>query len=169
MHKIDFDIGGIYYTYPGANDNFALTGFKELDYFEFKVGYKYKLFEPVTVSSYVFFSPEGTNRTGQVWTFESTVEYALHKIGSVAPTISGQYGYQFGNSDRFKLVTANGSTDYTYWNAGVLLGVGDNVSFDFRYWDTNIKNNVPGFSSNFCNGSALQCDGRFVATAKVTF
>ncbi len=52
--KIDVDLGGIYYTYPGANDNFALTGFKELDYFEFKAAAKYKIIDPLTVGANVF-------------------------------------------------------------------------------------------------------------------
>ena len=167
--KVELDFGGIYYTYPGANDKFAVTGFKELDYFEFKGGGKYKPIDALTLSAFAYFSPEGTNRTGQVWTFEGNAEYAFRKIGPVTPSVSGLLGYQVGESARYKLVTANGRDDYFYWNAGVALGVGDNLSFDFRYWDTNIKNSAPGFSSNFCNASALQCDGRFVASTKITF
>ena len=85
--KIDVDLGGIYYTYPGANDNFALTGFKELDYFEFKAAAKYKIIDPLTVGATVFFSPDGTNKTGQVWTFESTAEYVFPKFHTVTPRL----------------------------------------------------------------------------------
>jgi uncharacterized protein (TIGR02001 family) len=165
---IEVDLGGIYYTYPGANDKFAVTGFKELDYFEFKAGAKYKPIDPLTIGTFVFFTPEGTNKTGQVWTFEGSVEYVFPKFHVVTPSISALIGYQTGEDARYNLVTANGRDNYTYWNAGLTLGVGDNLSFDVRYWDTNIANNS-STAKNFCTGAALQCDERVVGTVKVTF
>jgi uncharacterized protein (TIGR02001 family) len=167
--RFEFDFGGIYYIYPGANDTFALTGFKELDYFEFKGGAKFKATDAFTLGAFAFFSPESTNKTGQVWTFEGSAEYVFPKFGMVTPSVSGLVGYQVGDDARYNLVIANGRDTYTYWNAGLGLAFGDNFSLDFRYWDTNIPNSAAGFSSNFCKGPALQCDERFVATAKVTF
>lgn len=167
--KVEADVGVIYYSYPGANDSFAVTGFKELDYVELKAGAKYKPVDPLTLGLFVYWSPEGTNKTGSVFTFEGSAEYVLPKLGSITPTIGALLGYQIGDSDRYKLVIANGDTDYVYWNAGINLGFHDNFSIDLRYWDTNIKNSAAGFSGNFCNGPAAQCNERFVATAKVTF
>lgn len=167
--KFEADFGIIYYTYPGANDDFAVTGFKELDYVELKAGGKYKPVEPLTLGLFAYWSPEGTNRTGAVWTFEGSAEYVLPKLGTITPTVGALLGYQVGGSDRYKLVIANGDSDYLYWNAGINLGFHDNFSIDLRYWDTNISNSAAGFSPNFCNASAAQCNERFVATAKVTF
>jgi uncharacterized protein (TIGR02001 family) len=166
---VEFDFGGIYYTYPGANDKFAVTGFRELDYFEFKAGAKYKPLAAMTLGLFAYYSPEYTNKTGKVATFEGTFEYAFSKVGSVTPAFSALLGYQVGDNTAFKALVGNGDDNYVYWNAGLTLGFGDNFSLDFRYWDTNIANSAGGFSSNFCNNVAFQCNERFVATAKVTF
>ena len=166
--SIEVDLGGIYYTYPGANDKFAVTNFKELDYFEFKAGAKYKPIDPLTIGAFVFYSPEGTNKTGEVWTFEGTAEYIFPKFHMITPSVSALIGYQVGDDPRYKLVAANGRDDYTYWNVGLTLGFGDNLSFDVRYWDTNIPSNS-ATATNFCTGAALQCDERVVGTVKVTF
>lgn len=162
--KIDMDIGGIYYVYPGANDKFAVTGFRELDYFEFKVGATYKPLTQWTLTATAFYTPEGTNKTGSIWTFEGGSAYEFSKIGSVTPTFSSLIGYQVGDSAAYKALVGNGKDNYLYYNSGLTLGFGDNFSLDFRYWDTNISN-----KGNFCGGNTFQCDERYVATAKVTF
>jgi uncharacterized protein (TIGR02001 family) len=162
--KVDMDIGGIYYLYPGAHDKFAVTGFRELDYFELKVGASYKPLSQLTLTATAFYTPEGTNKTGNIWTFEGGAAYEFSKIGRVTPTVSSLIGYQVGESTAYKALVGNGRDNYVYWNAGVTLGFGDNVSLDFRYWDTNISS-----QGNFCSGNTFQCDERYVATAKVTF
>ncbi len=162
--RFDIDLGGIYYLYPGANDNFAVTGFRELDYFEFKAGASFKPFAQWTLGTVAYYSPEYTNKTGAVWTFEGTSSYEFHKLGSITPTFGALVGYQMGDDAAYKALVGNGKDNYWYWNAGVTLGFGDNFSLDFRYWDTNVSN-----TSNFCSGNVFQCDERFVGTAKVTF
>jgi uncharacterized protein (TIGR02001 family) len=162
--KVDMDIGGIYYAYPGANDKFAVTGFRELDYFEFKIGATYKPLTQWTLTATAFYTPEGTNKTGSIWTFEGGSSYEFSKIGSVTPTFSSLLGYQVGDAVAYKAVVGNGKNSYFYYNTGLTLGFGDNFSLDFRYWDTNISN-----KGNFCGGNTFQCDERYVATAKVTF
>lgn len=162
--KIDMDIGGIYYLYPGANDKFAVTGFRELDFFEFKIGATYKPLSQWTLTATAFYTPEGTNKTGSIWTFEGGSAYEFSKIGKVTPTFSSLIGYQVGDAAAFKALVGNGKDSYLYYNSGLTLGFGDNFSLDFRYWDTNISNR-----NNFCGGNTFQCDERYVATAKVTF
>jgi hypothetical protein len=58
----------------------------------------------------------------------------------------------------------DGDDNYLYWNAGVTLAFHERFSLDLRYWDTNMSN-------GFCKtpGDLNACDGRFAATAKVTF
>lgn len=167
--QFEFDFGGIGYVYPGANDRVAVTGFRELDYFEFKGGAKYKPTDALTIGAFGFYTLEGTNQTGRIFTFEGTVEYVLPKVGIVTPSISGLVAYQQGESSSYRALVGNGSDSYVYWNAGVGLGFDDRFSLDFRYWDTTIKNDAAGFATNFCTGQVFQCDGKFIATAKVTF
>lgn len=162
--KIDVDLGAIYYTYPRARENLILNGFRELDYLELKASASYKPLSALTLTGTVFYSPEYTNKTGSVWTFEGGYAYEWHKIGSITPTTSSTIGYQIGDSSAYKALVGNGEGSYLYWNSGVTLGFGDNFSLDFRYWDTNVSN-----KGNFCGGNAFQCDERYVATAKVTF
>ena len=160
---LEADLGVIYYAYPGAGDTIA-NGFRELDYVELKAGAKFKPIDPLTIGAFVFFTPEGTNKTGQVVTLEGSVEYVFPKFGVVTPSVSALIGYQKGDDARYSLIIANGSDNYTYWNAGIALGVGDNLSFDVRYWDTNISD-----AGRFCTGATFQCNERVVGTVKITF
>jgi uncharacterized protein (TIGR02001 family) len=167
---VTFDIGVIYYTYPGARDEGVFAN-RELDYFEFKVGASMSPWKDGTIGATLFYSPEYTNETGEVLTVEGTISHSFAAIHGVTPSISALLGYQTGDDIRYRALIGNGSDDYLYWNAGLTLGFGDNFSLDFRYWDTDIKNNnaAGGFADSFCTGQLFQCDERFVMTAKVTY
>lgn len=93
-----------------------------------------------------------------------TKEQVLPKLRDITPTFSATLGWQTGDSAAYSAIVANGDDDYLYWNVGLTLGFGDRFSLDFRYWDTNISD-----TGGFCSGQILQCDERFVATAKVTY
>ena len=139
---ITFDLGVIYYAYPGASDSGA-----ELDYVEVKAGASASPIQNLTIGGTIFYSPEFTGETGEVWTFEGSAGYELPKLAMFTPTVSALLGYATGDEIE----------DYVYWNAGLSLAV-DKLTLDFRYWDTDID-----------GGCAGLCDERFVATAKVTF
>ena len=168
LGKLNFDFGGIYYTYPRAFDPGFVQGaaavFRELDYFEFKAGVSTEAWKDGTVGVTVFYSPEYTNDTGPVWTVEGTLSQVLPKLRDITPTFGATLGYQTGDDARYRALVGNGSDDYMYWNVGMALGFHERFSIDFRYWDTNISN-----TANFCSGATFQCDERFVATAKVTY
>lgn len=157
---VTFDLGVIYYSYPGSN---AFPN-ADLDYVELKFGASGSPWKDATLGVTVFYSPEYTGETGEVWTFEGTLAQALPKWRDIVPTISGTLGYQLGDSAAYRAAVGNGDDNYLYWNAGISFAFHERFSVDFRYWDTNISN-----AGNFCTGSTLQCDERFVATAKVTY
>jgi hypothetical protein len=106
-----------------------------------------------------------------VWTIEGTFAQVLPKLRDITPTFSATLGYNIGDSNAYKTFVGNGDDSYLYWNAGVSFAFHERFSIDFRYWDTNIDNNAAssGFTDGFCSGRVLQCDERFVATAKVTY
>lgn len=160
---VTFDIGVIYYTYPRARDG-SPFGSAELDYVEIKFGGSGEIWKDGTLGLTAFYSPEYTNKTGSVWTFEGTFTQVLPKLRDIVPSISGTLGYQVGDDLRYQALIGNGSDDYLYWNLGLGLGFGDRFSLDFRYWDTNVSD-----TGGFCTGQIFQCDERFVATAKVTY
>ncbi len=169
-----FDLGVIYYAYPGAHDGGAAKfQVEKQDYVEFKAGVSGAFIpklDKLTLGGTVYYSPEYQGKQGEVWTTEFTAGYELPAIGKFTPTISGTYGMQFGDSSGVignlpvgKFNLGNGSDDLAYWNIGISLAV-EKFTFDFRYWDTDISN-----AGNFCNGVFLQCDERFVFSGKFTY
>lgn len=150
---VSFDFGVIYYTYPGADDT------DELNFVEFKAGASVSPVDKLTLGATVYYSPEYTLETGEVWTFEGSAAYELRQFMMFTPTISATLGYQVGEWDDF---VSAGDDDYLYWNAGLALAV-DKLTLDFRYWDTDIGNDI-----GLCAAKNL-CDERFVFSAKVTY
>lgn len=142
---VTFDLGVIYYVYPGANDSFS----GELDYVELKVGASTTI-QKFSFGGTAFYSPDYTGELGPAWTLEGTAGCELPTMHMLTPTISGTIGTtQFEEA---------GTTDYVYWNAGISFAA-DKFTLDLRYWDTDLPN---------CGGSVFGCDERFVATVKVT-
>jgi uncharacterized protein (TIGR02001 family) len=170
LGPVTFDLGVIYYTYPGALDGgVALGQVREQDYVELKLGASGSPFKNLTTGVTLFYSPQYTGGQGETITVEGTVGYELPKFYVFTPTISGTLGSTFGDASDAKdpFVQGNGEDSYLYWNAGIALAV-DKLTLDFRYWDTDIKNNGT-VASGFCTGTVFQCDQRFVFTAKITF
>ena len=147
LGEVSFDLGVIYYTYPGANDPAG-----NLDYVELKAGYSLPspFIKNLTTGGTFYWSPDYGGEVGSVWTSESTASYALPKVWVFDPTVSGLLGYEKGeDSTKFSV---GGKDHYYYWNAGLTLAV-ENISFDFRYWDTDISG---------CTGGVFSCTSRFV-------
>ncbi len=144
--NVEADLGVIYYAYPSAEDAGA-----ELDYIEIKFGLSGQVAERVNLGATVFYSPEYTGETGDVWTYEGTVGFALGTYGRFSPNFSALIGY----SD----FQDNSASSYTYWNAGVDVGLWDKFTLDLRYWDTDINDTI-------AEGVA---DERFVATLSASF
>jgi uncharacterized protein (TIGR02001 family) len=159
LGPISLDIGAIGYLYPAASDEGA-----ELDYLEFKFGGSTKPIDQLTIGSTVFYSPEYTGKTGDVWTLQSNAAYELPKLGEITPTLSATLGDVIGsNNVNFQNVISNGEDSYLFWNAGAAFNY-DKFTLDLRYWDTNISDR-----NDFCSGSLFQCDSRFVATVSAAF
>ncbi len=166
---VTFDLGVIYYAYPGANDSGLIRGeVKEQDYLEIKGGASgaiIPMLPKLTLGGVVYYTNEYQGGQNEVFTAEATAAYELPAIGPVTPTISGLYGKQYGDAkDGFTL--GNGRDELAYYNIGITLAV-EKFSFDFRYWNTDVPNN--GAVANWCNGIAAQCDERFVFLGKFTY
>ena len=148
---LTFDLGVIYYYYPGGDDG-GRWG-PELDYVELKGGVS-GTWNNFNLGGTLFWSPDYTLETGNTLTIEGTAGYTFKAIGPVTPSVSALIG-----TTQFLDIAGDG-LDYVYWNAGCTLAV-DKFSFDFRYWDTNSD------GRDFCADKGI-CDERFVFTAKVT-
>ncbi|MEQ1653605.1 MAG: TorF family putative porin, partial [Hyphomicrobium sp.] len=156
LGPVTFDLGVIYYAYPAARDSAA-----ELDYVELKLGASMTPIDKLTAGAVFYWSPDYTGETGDVYTVEGTLAYALPKVWVFDPTISGRFGYQKGDEAAYA-VLINGDDNYMYWDAGITLAV-EKIAFDFRYIDTDISN-----AGGFCEGALFQCDATFLASVKIT-
>jgi uncharacterized protein (TIGR02001 family) len=139
--NITFDLGAIFYTYPGVGDD-------GLDIVEGKAGVSTTLWESLGVGFTGYFADRGY----QAYEFYGGYSFA-QKWWMFAPSVSALIGF----------VETDGSyvaADYTYWNAGLTLGFWDkpNLSFDVRYWDTDNG-----------TGCGQLCDARAVGTLKAAF
>jgi uncharacterized protein (TIGR02001 family) len=156
--KITWDLGVIYYTYPGSIDPVG----RDFNYVELKVGASAEIWKDGTLGATVFYSPDYTLETDSVWTIETTFAQVLPKVSIFTPTFSALVGYQTGDDGAYAALVTGGQDHYWYWNAGLTLGFHEKWSVDLRYWDTNL-------SDGWCKGPILQCDERFVATLKFTY
>lgn len=146
--KFEFDIGGIYYTYPGAYDPGG-----QFDYFELKTGIS-RTFDKFTIGVTNYWSPENFGETGNNDVIEVGASYSFNKVWIFDPSISGLYGHQWGEKSA-------GGVDYDYWNVGLSLGFAEKFTLDVRYWDSNLSG---------CQQSGLfSCDERAVGTLSASF
>ncbi len=85
---VTFDLGVIYYWYPHTTDD------PEIDYVELKVGYSAAspFIRNLTTGTTVYWTPDNTFETGEVFTVETAAAYALPQVWLFSPTISGVYG-----------------------------------------------------------------------------
>jgi uncharacterized protein (TIGR02001 family) len=147
---IDFNIAGLYYTYPGASD---------IDYFELRTSAAHT-FDKLTLSLGNWWSPDNFGAGTQSDAIEFGASYAFSgKLWNFfTPSISGAVGRQMYENQ-------NIYPDYTYWNAGLTLGFLEHWSADIRYYDTDYSKTDCAINS----GSRDSCDARAVGTIKATF
>lgn len=152
MGPVTFDLGVLYYWYPGFND--GVLG-AEADYVELKAGAKGTVAEKLALAGYVYWTPDNFGETGSVVTLEGSANYTLPEVWKFTPTIGGTVGTALAENDIF-----GGGDSYVYWNAGLALAI-EKITFDFRYWDTDLDDAT-------CGGTSFQCDERFVFSTKIT-
>ena len=122
---LSYDVGGIYYAYPGA------AGLLNYDYFEVygKVTYDFGV---AALGFGVNWSPDNTGATGSATYFSSSLSVPITSILSV----TGGLDYQM--LDQSNTPTAAFFPDYWDWNAGAKLNVNGWFNVDARYYDTDI-------------------------------
>lgn len=158
---LTFDLGILYYSYPGANW-IPPIDLPTLNYWELKAGVSGSPVTNLALGGTVYYAWDYSVETGPVWTLEGNAAYTFHAVGPFTPTVNAVVGYQTAEENAF--VLANGYDNYWYWNAGLALAV-EKITFDFRYWDTQGASN-PLSDTLTCINS--HCDERFVFSAKVT-
>ena len=157
--KAAFDLGGLWYTYPGAIPR--PLGYQ---YVELKAGVSFSPVTKLKVTPTFWYVPAQKDAI-ETYTYEGALAYELPAAGNFTPTLSGLIGYTDAReADAF----ATGVDDYTYWNLGVALSV-KKYTFDFRYWDTSIAGDaLANEFFEFTDGTEYGlANERFVFTASV--
>jgi uncharacterized protein (TIGR02001 family) len=146
--NITFNIAGLYYTYPGA---------EEIDYFELKTGASWTGGN-WTLGLTNYWSPDNFQVTDDSDAIEGSVGYAFSGklFNFFSPSISALVGFQ-----SYEEVYS----DYTYWNAGLTLGFMEHWSADVRYFDTDYNETECFINS----GGRDNCDARVVGTIKAVY
>jgi uncharacterized protein (TIGR02001 family) len=148
---ITFDLGGYFFTYPGAYDPGG-----DLNYFELKTGASYTFTDSLTLTVANWWSPDYSGEIGDGDALELSAEYGFDSkiFNFFTPSVSALVGWQWTTIE-----------DFTFWNAGLTLGFMDNWSADIRYWDTDL--NETGCTNVI--GSANNCGARVVGTVTASF
>jgi uncharacterized protein (TIGR02001 family) len=143
---LDFDLGVIYYGYPGGDHTGgagAGIGADTADpgYVEFKAGVSTKILKDLTIGATLFYSPDYYLETGATTTVEGKLSKPLPIFDIVA---SGALGHVSSNDDNGNFSAFYGDDNYTYWNVGLSKTFRDHYTFDVRYWNTDVDENAAG-------------------------
>jgi uncharacterized protein (TIGR02001 family) len=118
---ITYDIGPVFYAYPGAADNL------NYDFWEagLRLGYDFGI---AAVVASVYYSPDFFAASGNATYYQVGVDVPL----PFSVTLGARYGHQsIDNNVRF------GSPDYSDWNIGVSREF-LTIVWDLRYFDTDL-------------------------------
>lgn len=144
-----FDIGAIYYGYPGYD---AQPSQYEIAFFEAMLKLKYAL-DPVTFVGNAAWSPDFFGSSGDGWWLETGIDVALPVLDIV---LSGRIGYQWiERNARF------GAPDYLAYSIFATIPIAHGFSAAVGFYGTDI-------STSECGGLKL-CDNRFIASISFTF
>lgn len=153
---VTFDLGLIYYFYPGLDGSF--NG----DMLEVKAGASISPVDKVTVGATAYWSPQFTFTDDvSALYLEATAAYAIIDEFS----ISGAIGRQDVDTDGYYVDISDGdeADSYTTWNIGGTYAF-EGVSLDLRYYDTDLEEvELRGPS-----GDSLS-DNRFAVGLKLSF
>jgi uncharacterized protein (TIGR02001 family) len=145
---VTFNFGGLYYTFPGADEN---------DYFEALAGATWTG-GAWTLGIKNYWSPDNFQFFDESNAIEGSVGYAFSGklFNFFSPSVSALLGFQSYEVN---------ADDYTYWNAGLTLGFLERWSADVRYYDTDYDE-AQCFAQS---GGRDNCDARVVGTVKAVF
>ena len=146
---IAWDIGAIYYSYPGYSR--PSSGYN-IDYIEGALKAS-KAIDTVTLVSALYLSPNFFGQSGTGVYLEGGAEVAL----PLGFTATGRFGYQWiEHEPRF------GTPDYATWSASLSREVLAGVTLAVGYYGTDI-------SQSRCSGDQKVCDDRMMVTLSREF
>lgn len=148
---LSWDLGAIYYAYPGASSRL------DYDYWEIPLQLDYAVNDLVSVNAAYFFSPDFFGSTG-------LGHYVSGGVSVTPPlpfkgfdlSLDGNVGYQWIEDN-----SRAGVEDYLNWSVGATV-TAKSIDFSVAYTDTNL-------SKGDCFSNTNLCDGRVVFTVATSF
>lgn len=142
IDKLSFDVGAIYYNYPGADENL------NYDYTEIKasVGYDFTVLQ---TEAAVYYSPENFGDSGDAQYYVLSAEVPLPK----GFTLDAHVGRQYVQDN-----ATFGNPDYTDWSVGLGYNI-KGLDVHVQYVDTDL-------SKTDC---ADGCDAKAIVTVSKSF
>jgi uncharacterized protein (TIGR02001 family) len=138
--RLSLELGGLYYTYPGASSSL------NYNFFEALLAARYDL-DVAQLATLLYYSPDYFAGTDDGLYVQGTVNVPFENDFFASASIGHQ---SIGNN------TAYGTPDYFDWSLGVGYTLG-NFTLLLQYIDTNL-------SSQDCFSGANLCDARVVFT-----
>lgn len=138
-------LGGIYYAYPGANDDL------NYDYVEAFVGYAFNFVEAIDVNAQIFYSPDYFAGSGN----------SIYAITNLTIPVKPVEGLNVVGSAAYSWIEDEaqfGAPDYADWSAG-LSYTWDKLTVSAKYQDTDV-------AKDHCSGL---CGERVVAALTYAF
>ena len=131
VNNVDYDIGVIYYAYPGADSSL------NYDFWEgsFALGYNFDMF---SASASINYSPEYFGDSGDAQYYALGIDVPLPSDF----TLSGHVGYQEIDDN-----AAFGTPDYTDWSVGLGYTL-EGFDLSLQYVDTDLDE--PGECTDGC-------------------
>lgn len=139
---ISWDIGAIYYGYPGYT---AQPGQYGLDYAEVMVKAS-RAFGPVKALATASWSPDFFGRSGNGYYVEGGTDITL----PYEFTLGGRLGYQWiENNQRF------GGPDYLWWSIGISRPLPGGFVLAVAWYDTDVHRSRCGGGQKICDSRAM--------------
>ena len=129
INDIGWDVGFIYYSYPGASDDV------NYDLWEVALGLSYDIMDGLSVGANYAYSPDFFGASGSGHWMTANVSYAVPVDFMAGITLDASVGKQYIEKN-----STFGQPDYVTWSIGASLGLTDNVSLGVQYIDTDISN-----------------------------
>lgn len=146
---IDWDLGGLYYAYPGARSNL------HYNYWEVPLQLTYPISENLSLLGQYAYSPDFFGNSGQAHYLLAGGRWE-QPIGPTTLAFEATTGHQWIADN-----AAYGVNDYQDWRIGLSLTV-DKVTFGVAYTDTTL-------GKGQCFAGTNQCEPRVVFSLGASF
>jgi len=137
---ISYDVGLLYYIYPGQADG------ADYNFLEGYVGFGYDFTEELSGGVTFRMTPDWQGATGEGFNVEGSLDYAL----PYDFTLSGMVGHQTVDEN-----TTWGTPDWTYFSVGLSKTLFGAFDASIAYVDTDLNNTECFGGSNICDGRAV--------------